>query len=138
MTSGGDAREFKVAFDRGGVLDSSERMCRLATLLSAATECYCISAVGAQEGETVADCTARYMRNHGWIARELYKRVPNLSGVYFTPVYRKENDEQRSYEAGIFKARLMQALRVDVLFDNDEHVCRAVRDHGLTALLLLE
>ena len=138
-TMGLGIRQRKIAFDRGGVLDTSRVAVELAELLSMFTECYCISAVQAEDHDTVESLTQKYMTTYPHLIEELYRKVPQLRGVYFTPAYDLgKTEEDTAYDAGIEKARLMKELGVTGLVDDNSHVCRAVRDQGLTALWLCE
>lgn len=126
-----------IAFDRGGVLDRHYDVIRLANAAAdAGHTVFCISAVDGRPGETWRELTARYERHHADVIAKLYRRVPDLAGVYFTPA--PPGHPRRAYLAGQAKVERMRALGCTLLVDDNPDVCRAVRDAGLLALHLCQ
>jgi len=122
------AKPMKIAFGRRGVLDVNDEMVALANVLSETNEVWCISAVPAS-GENWEELGRRHKAEHPEDIQFLYRRVPELIDVLFTPYPANRPDL-----AGIGKVGVMKLFGISVLFDADPEVCHTVQKHGLSAV----
>ena len=107
-----------VAFDYHGVLEISKPLRELAkTLLAGGNEIHIISAISHWQKEEDAKKVI-----DSW-------EIP-WHGVHFIH-FEGAPTPQVSYRVGKMKAEKMKEISADVLFDDNEHICKAVRDEGL-------
>lgn len=115
----------RVAFDFGGTLSNStnhpvlRELARL--MIKGGIEVFVISAV--EEGA----------HNRARILNEIGELGLDFCGVHLVP-RQIDGNGRATFETGRSKAFAMRQLAIDLLFDDEPEVCRAVRDEGLAAL----
>jgi hypothetical protein len=110
-----------IAFDYGGVLEVNPTLRELGKSLLVANEVHIISAV--------------HPKDEARIRADIESWGIEWSGVHFVH-FTKKPVPQVAYEVGKKKARVMEQIGASMLFDDNPHICRALKDEGLISLLV--